>query len=250
VKFGKAKYFISVFMFYNSKTLITFAARFGIIFPVNRMMAETQNRYLIESKMNNRKEILRFGVICAIILVAAASRFIPHLPNFTPLGGIALFGAAYYGRRFWAYLVPLAAIFLSDVLLNNVIFRFGIAPLAQTPMFSSFTWLYSGALYTYAAMALIVLLGTFTLKKVRVTNVLFSALGASAIFFIVSNFGTWASGLVGYPHTFAGLISCYIAGLPFALNTIAGDLAYAALLFGAFELIQTRFPSVKLQHAI
>jgi len=193
---------------------------------------------------------VRFGVILAIILVAAACRFIPHLPNFTPLGGIALFGAAYFGKRYWAFIVPLAAMFLSDIVLNNIVYRFGVEQLSAIPMFSSFTWLYSGALFTYAAMLLIVVLGMWTLKKVRVTNVLFSALGASVIFFLVSNFGTWASGLVGYPHTFSGLITCYVAGLPFLQNIVAGDLVYTAALFGAFELIQYKFPAIKLQRAI
>jgi hypothetical protein len=175
-----------------------------------------------------------------IIFLAAGSRFIPHPPNFSPIGSIALFGAAYYSRRYWSYLIPLAAMFLSDMVINNVLFR---------SFFGGFTWFYSGALFTYGAVLMIVLLGTFALRKVRISNLILSALGASAIFYLVSNFGVWAStGMYGmYPRTFVGLMECYIAGLPFLQNIVAGDLIYTITLFGVFELIQYKCPSLRPQ---
>ena len=157
----------------------------------------------------NRKLYLRFSVVTLMILLAALSRLLPHPPNFAPIGGMALFGAAYYTRRLWAYLVPIAAMWLSDLILNNVVY-------AQ--YFDRFVWFYSGSLFTYGAFALIVLMGTFTLRKVRVPHVLFSALGASVIFFAVSNFGVWFSTEM-YPKTLSGLGACYLAGIPFFRNT-------------------------------
>jgi len=193
--------------------------------------------------MENKKVDLRFGVICAIILVAAGSRFIPHLPNFSPTGSIALFGAAYYSKRYWSYIIPFAAILLSDVALNNLVYL---------SFFGNFTWFYSGAWATYGAVLLIVLFGTFLLKKVRIPNLVASALGASVIFYLVSHFGVWAStGMYGmYPHTLAGLTACYAAGLPFLQYTVAGDLVYTTALFGAFELMQYKFPALRLQNTM
>ncbi|MDR2120110.1 MAG: hypothetical protein LBP64_04455 [Tannerella sp.] len=191
--------------------------------------------------MENKKLNLRFGIVCAIIVLAAGSRFLPHPPNFSPVGSIALFGAAYYGRRFWSYLIPLAAMFLSDLVMNNVVYRSLLGE-------GEFVWFYGGAGFTYGAIALIVLMGAFTLRKVRIPNLVVSALGASAVFYLVSNFGVWLSGGM-YPHTFAGLTACYVAGLPFLQNAVAGDLLYTAALFGAFELIQYRFPALKAQRA-
>jgi hypothetical protein len=107
-----------------------------------------------------------------------------------------------------------------------------------------FRWI----LYTYGALALIVLMGTFTLKKVRALNVAGSAVGASVIFYLVSNFGTWLSSGM-YPHTWEGLGACYVAALPFFRNGLAGDLLYTGVLFGAFELLMYRFPSLKMQKA-
>jgi hypothetical protein len=180
---------------------------------------------------------LRFGMLCAIILLAAMSRLIPHPANFSPIGGIALFGAAYYDRKYWAYLVPIVSMWLSDLVLNNVVYG---------EYFDRFVWFYDGVLFTYGAFALIVLAGTYALKKIRIPRLLVAALGASAIFFLVSNFGVWfSSGM--YPRTAAGLAACYTAGLPFLRNTVAGDLSYTAVLFGVFEWSMKRFPRLRLQ---
>lgn len=185
--------------------------------------------------MAKNKITLRFSVITLLILLAALSRLIPHPSNFAPIGGMALFGAAYYNRHYWAYLVPIVSMWISDLILNNVVYG---------AYFDRFVWFYDGAWFTYGAFVLIVLLGTFTLKKVRVPNLLFSALGASVIFFLVSNFGVWFSGTM-YPKDFGGLIACYTAGIPFFKNTVMGDLFYTALLFGAFELSARHFPVLK-----
>lgn len=183
----------------------------------------------------NKKLTLRYSVITVIILLAAFSRLLPHPPNFSPIGGMALFGAAYYTRKWWAYLIPIAAMWISDLILNNVVY-------AQ--YFDRFVWFYSGSLFTYGAFALIALMGTFTLRKVCVPQLLFSALGASVIFFLVSNFGVWfSSGM--YTKDMGGLIACYTAGIPFFKNTVLGDLVYSAALFGLFELSLSWFPKLR-----
>ena len=185
----------------------------------------------------NKKLPLRFSVITALILVAALSRLIPHPANFAPIGGMALFGAAYYVRKVWAYLVPIAAMWISDLILNNVVY-------AQ--YFDTFVWFYADSLFTYGAFVLIVLMGTYTLKKVRVPQLLFSALGASIIFFTVSNFGVWlTSGM--YPKSLEGLSACYIAAIPFFKNTVLGDSCYTATLFGLFEASLSVFPALRTQ---
>lgn len=183
----------------------------------------------------NKNIPLRFSVITLLIVLAALSRLLPHPPNFAPIGGMALFGAAYYVRKAWAYLVPVAAMWISDLILNNVVY-------AQ--YFDHFVWFYSGSLFTYGAFALIVLMGTFTLRKVRVPQLLFSALGASVIFFAVSNFGVWlTSGM--YPKSWGGLSACYVAAVPFFQNTVLGDLVYSAALFGLFEMSLSWFPALR-----
>lgn len=187
------------------------------------------------TKTTSRKVHLRFSVISVLVLLAALSRLLPHPPNVAPIAGMALFGAAYYNKKYWAFLVPIAAMWMSDLILNNVMY-------AQ--YFDHFAWFYSGSLFTYGAFALIVLMGMVTLKKVRAGNVLFSAIGASAIFFVVSNFGVWLSSPI-YAKSWEGLTACYIAAIPFLQNTLLGDLGYTAVLFGLFELALIGFPELR-----
>jgi len=70
-------------------------------------------------------------------------------------------------------------------------------------------------------------------------------LGASIIFFLVSNFGTWMSGMM-YPKTGAGLIACYTAAIPFFQGTFISDLVYTTVLFGSFELVKKYYTLPRL----
>lgn len=179
--------------------------------------------------------VLRHSVITLLILLAALSRLIPHPANLAPIGGMALFGAAYYSRRLWAFVIPVVSMWISDLLLNNVVYG---------EFFDHFVWFYDGSWFTYGSFILIALMGMFTLRRIKVPNLIFSALGASVIFFLVSNFGVWFSGNL-YPKDLEGLATCYVAGIPFFKNTVMGDLFYTAVLFGAFELSARRFPILK-----
>ncbi len=165
--------------------------------------------------------------IVLVIIVAALSRLLPHPWNVTPVGAMALFGGAYLGDRKLALIVTLAALWLSDLLLNNLVYG---------AYFDGFAWTYQDAFWTYGAFALVVLLGDAVLhRRKTVVRVAACSVLASSLFFLVSNFGVWASGQL-YPQTWSGLITCYVAGLPFYGNNLLGDLFYCSLLFGGFAL--------------
>ena len=179
---------------------------------------------------------IQTGAVALIILVAAFSRIIPHMPNFSPLGGIALFGAAHFSKKWLAFFIPLVAVWMSDLFINNVIF-------AQ--YYSEFTWFYSGFYWQYGSFLLIALLGTFLFKKINTKRVLGGIAASSALFFLISNFGVWAGGTM-YPPTFSGLMACYAAGLPFLQGTVAGDLVYTTSLFGGYYLLQRNFSAFRI----
>lgn len=182
----------------------------------------------------NQKLQLRFGILTAIVLVAALSRFLPHPPNFTPIGGIALFGAAYFHKRSWAFLVPFLALLASDMILNFVLIP------SQFPQFDpASSWRASA--WNYPAFALIVLLGFVLRRQLSAGRLLMTSFSASLLFFLVTNFGVWLNSTFYGQHP-GGLLSAYVAGIPFFWNTLAGDLLYSALLFGSFEWISRRFP--------
>ena len=162
-------------------------------------------------------------IIAVVILVAAATRLIPHPMNFAPLGALALFGSAYLSRNGIGLGMVFLAWFASDLFLNNVVY--------STEGFALFTL---GSFFIYGSMAIIFVLGRFLFKKVSVLRVIGGALSASVIFFILSNLGVWFTGTM-YPMTFDGLLTCYAAAVPFFHNTIAGDLLYSGVMFMAYQ---------------
>jgi len=163
----------------------------------------------------------RLAAILTAIFVAAALRLVPHPPNFTPIGAMALFGGAYFGRRVLAFAAPLGALLLSDAAIG----------------------FHSGMPYVYGSVALIVLIGWVVAKRMAPLTIAAAALASSVLFFAVTNFGTWATGEL-YPPSLAGLAACYVAAIPFFQNTLAGDLLYSALLFGGFALLERRLPAL------
>jgi hypothetical protein len=169
--------------------------------------------------MSNHSRLL---ALIAAILAAAVLRLVPHPPNFTPIGAMALFSGAYLGRRGLAFVAPLAALLLGDLVLG----------------------FYSGMWVTYVAVALIALVGWLALSRISFVRVGVAAVASSVLFFLVSNFGVWAlSGM--YPQNLTGLAACYVAAIPFFQNTLAGDLFYSGLLFGGFALAEHLVPRLR-----
>lgn len=165
----------------------------------------------------------RILTLLAAILAAAALRLVPHPPNFSPIGAMALFSGAYLGRRgAIALAAPLGALFLSDLVLG----------------------FYRGMPTVYFSVALIVIIGWLALRRVSPIRVGAAAIASSVLFFVLTNFGTWLSSGF-YPRTMDGLVACYAAAIPFFQNTVAGDLFYAALLFGGFALLQRKVPALR-----
>ena len=172
----------------------------------------------------------RFFTILGITLSAAAMRLLPHPPNMIPIAAMALFGGAYFATRRTAFLAPLAAMYLSDLALGFFIYDFG--------------WFHWFMPFVYASFALTVCLGFLIKHRLTPLRVGGAALMGSILFFIVTNFGVW---LVGnfYPKTLAGLVSCYVAAIPFFRSTLVGDAAYALVLFGGFALAQQYLPVLR-----
>lgn len=163
----------------------------------------------------------RLLVLISMILMAAASRLIPHPPNVTSLTALALFGGAYFLDRRLAFLVPLTALFISDVVLG----------------------FYHHMEVVYLSFALIGAIGLLLQKRRTTLPIAVAALASSVLFFVLTNLGVWAFGAL-YPTTLEGLIACYVAAIPFFQNTLLGDLFYAAVLFGGFALLESQLPAL------
>jgi len=168
----------------------------------------------------------RFLFITAIILVASITRVFPHIPNFTPIAAMALFGGVYYSNKAMAFIMPLLAMAISDILLE-ITTGWGF---------------HNTMIYVYASFVLTTIIGLMIKQKVSIKSVAAGSLISSVLFFIITNFGVWAaSGFVG---GISGLSTTYVLGIPFFGPTLAGDLFFNSILFGAFYLVQQKAPSL------
>jgi hypothetical protein len=161
-------------------------------------------------------------VISGIILFAALMRLVPHYPNFTPVAAIALFGGAHYGKRWLAFFIPLFAMFMSDLVLG----------------------FHGLMIAVYFSFALVVGIGALLRNRVRVGTVMGATIGGSLLFFLVTNFAVWA-GSPFYAQNAGGLISCYVAALPFFHSSLLGDMFYSGVFFGGYYLIEQRYPVLR-----
>jgi hypothetical protein len=168
----------------------------------------------------------RLITLSIIVFSIALFRLLPHPPNVSPVAAMALFGGVYFADRRLAFLVPFAALLLSDLLIG----------------------LHNTMLYVYAGFALTVLAGFYIRSKLSATRIAAAAVFSSALFFGLTNFGVWlTSGM--YPATASGLMQAYVAGIPFLQSSLLGNLAFTALMFGGFALLQQRFRVLRQNNA-
>jgi len=159
-----------------------------------------------------------------LLVLAVFSRLIPHAPNFTAVGAVALFAGYFFSSRRSAFTVSMTSMLLSDIVLGP----------------------HSTLVWVYAAFALTVLLGRRVTGAGRPgafswTSAALANITAALVFFVVTNFGVWASTPL-YPHTWSGLASCFVAAIPFFWNTVSSQIFFGSLLFGIHRLIRRKNP--------
>lgn len=177
---------------------------------------------------NPRLVTPRFLVLVGMIAVAVGFRllafFVPTLGlyNYSPVEAIALFGGAYFLDRRLAFLVPLGAMLVSDVII-------GLHALLPV---------------VYGCIALTTLLGFNLRNRVGAGRVAAYGVVSATLFFVVTNFFVWLLGSM-YPHDGAGLVACYVAAIPFYKNTLVGTALWSVLMFGGFELLRRSTPALE-----
>lgn len=180
-------------------------------------------------KMKQSHQLI--GVIL-LMITASIVRWMPHMPNFTPLESLAIFGAAYLTKKQWAYLAPIVLMYVSDFVINNTISRSFFTNVEGIVWFSDYM------IYNILALLLIVLVSRQLLKKVTGLSVFYSAVSACIIFYLVTNFGAWLSPLSIHSKELDGLAASYISGLPFLKISLIGTLFFSSFLFGTFTILQ------------
>jgi len=140
-------------------------------------------------------------VSIGIFLVLAASRFIPHPPNFTSLLALSFYIPALLGIRYLPALI--VSFFITDLIIG----------------------FHGVALFTWGSVILIGLMSKFFIAnmKTRISGALIGAL----MFFVITNFGVWSLGSYGY--TIEGLIACYTLAIPFFGYTVISTIIFSVL---------------------
>ena|SRR5438445_605020 len=153
---------------------------------------------------NNKARPLAIG----LMVLGALIRVTQHW-NFAPVGALSLFAGARL-RGWQAYFLPIALMAVTDPLLGGYS--------AATPV-------------VYASFLVNVWIGTRLRQSENPTWIGAAAVAGSVQFFLLTNFAVWLTGSM-YPHTWAGVLSCYVAGIPFFWRTLASDVFYSGVLFG------------------
>ena len=190
--------------------------------------------------MSTTKFNPRNAVVLLIIIVIAVIRVFNNfstgmtaLANYSPLAAMALFGSAYFKGNIKPLLLPLMAIFISDIILFATVYKqYGNG------------FLYDGWLWVYGAFLLIAINGKLIIRKVTVKNIALSIIVAVFIHWIVTDLGVWV-GSKTYAQTWSGFMVCLGAAIPFELRLLLATVVYSTIMFGVFEVMQRKYASLR-----
>jgi hypothetical protein len=159
--------------------------------------------------------------LSALVVLGIAGRFLlTDIPNFAPIGALALFAGASFADRRVAIVLPIIVMILSDLLLG----------------------FHSTIPFVYVGMLLYAVLGMWAGNGLQPSRLVPATLMGSVSFFLITNFGAFLS---FYPHNWPGLVECYALAIPFFQNTLAGDLFFGSVMFGCLGIAQLAWPRVR-----
>jgi len=160
-----------------------------------------------------KKDILIFlGILTSLAL----SRFIPHPPNFTSLIALSFYVPAILGVRY------LPALLVSFAITDLVI------------------GYHTGTHWTWGSVLLIGLASQYFTKNLNWR--LSGALLGACIFFVITNFGVWSTGMYGY--TLLGLFNCFVLAVPFFTYSLISTIIFSLLIEAGYKIYLTK--SVKV----
>ena len=162
-------------------------------------------------------------ILAVLIALGVAGRLLPHPPNFTPMAAIALFAGFIFIKRYMAVVAVISTMLLCDY------FAFGSL---------SASWFGSKSMFVvYLALLFPIVFKNLLQKKLGVLRIFGAAIASSTVFFLATNFAVWAFSPM-YEKTLEGLVLCYTMAIPFFQNTVAGDLIWSGVIFGAYLVLR------------
>lgn len=168
--------------------------------------------------MQNLLGILKKEIFpISLILILAFARLIPHPPNFTPIIAVAIMSGYFFKNIKLSFVVLLISMLLADV----------------------FVGFYNHMFFVYLSLFLITFIFFKISDKINFKNLFVFGFLGSLIFYLVSNFGVWASGVLSpvtnlpYEKNLNGLINCYFLAIPFFKNTLFSTIIFSYAAFFA-----------------
>lgn len=157
-------------------------------------------------------------VLATLVLIAAGSRMLQVLPNFSAVAAVAMFAGFFFRSRVLGIVAVVGAMLLSDLSIGGHDWRM--------------------MLVVYGSLCAPVFFSQILGQRPGVTRLALGGLLSAAVFFVVTNFAVWSFGGL-YERSIAGLLECYVAAVPFARFTLAGDVLFSVAIFGAFYAIES-----------
>ena len=190
---------------------------------------------MINMKINGR--LILFTLILAALATVCKYFFGPDLnwSGFSPIIAIALFSGLIIKERNMSFILPLLALFISDVAIQ-ILYKQGLFPYAG---FYSDQWI------NYLVLLGCTLIG-WLLKARKYSSLGVGAIAAPTLFFLISNFSVWMGSQVTYPKTFSGLMTCYEAGLPFYRNSLIATLLFLPVILFIYNYLVKQKAELKL----
>jgi hypothetical protein len=166
--------------------------------------------------MMKREAMANWMAWALLVAFGVAARGLQPDWNFTPTAALGLFAGFFFASRLAAALLPVAVVAVSNQVLG-------------LPSYLG----YGDMACVYVALLTPVVLGRWLRAAPSPSRFAAGCFVPAAVFYLTTNFAVWALHS-WYPNTWQGLVECYVAAVPFFRSTLAGDLFYAALIFGAY----------------
>jgi hypothetical protein len=187
-------------------------------------------------KLNGR--LIVFTLVLAALVTGCKLVFGPDLDwsGFSPVIAIALFAGFIMKQKDYSFLLPLLALLISDVAIQ-ILYSQDLFPYAG---------FYKGQWVNYLFIFLATLVG-WMLKGKNYTSLAAGAVAAPTVYFLASNFMVWrGTSEAVYTNNFAGLMTCYEAGLPFYRNSVIATLVFLPVILVVYNLLTKKKAVLKL----
>ncbi len=159
------------------------------------------------------------------------------LSGFSPVIAIALFSGMMFKDKSKSFLLPLLSLLISDVLIE-VFFRLN---------WFEYKGFYKNQWINYLLLFSSTLIG-WTLQAKNGYKIAAGAIASPTVFFLLSNFSVWFNDVHArmYSRGIDGLMSSYVAGLPFYKNALIATCFFLPVILVSYNYLIKRKMAITL----